>query len=114
MMGTHNNTEGSYEIWALIEYESANDIKQQHAKQFTQHPLLPTTQTMAMLHKQISTLGCICCDIREPLTSSLYLLSSDQSQKDRDDAKKTVPKCKKQPDVTVCALHTNIAQTIRM
>lgn len=63
-----SKNEDSCEIWALIEYETANDHTQQHVKQSTQHPLLPTTEIMAMLHKRISTLDYIRCDTRELLT----------------------------------------------
>mmetsp|Transcript_35537 Transcript_35537/g.64036 ORF Transcript_35537/g.64036 Transcript_35537/m.64036 type:complete len:487 (-) Transcript_35537:224-1684(-) len=126
MMDTNDNNEDSYEIWALIEYETAND---------NDTPNNPLNTPSFRRHKQWQCFpnesalsDYIRRDTGEPLTLPPYSLSPEQSQKMADEAKKAVSSiseefrrfrvraevAKKQADATVRALHTNSVQTTRM
>lgn len=125
-MDTNNNAE-DYEIWALIEYETAdntNDIANNplNTPSFRRHKQWQNFSTESALSDYIRR------DTGEPLTLPPYSLSPEQSQAMQDEAKKAVATiseefrrfrvraevAKKQADATVRALHTNSVQTTRM
>mmetsp|Transcript_26912 Transcript_26912/g.57230 ORF Transcript_26912/g.57230 Transcript_26912/m.57230 type:complete len:324 (+) Transcript_26912:324-1295(+) len=125
-MDNNSNAEDTFEIWALIEYEIAND------GDAANNPLgVPSSRR----HKQwqrFATESALSDHIRrdtgEPLTLPPYSLSPDQSKKVEDDAKRAVASvseefrrfrvraevAKKQADATVRAMHASSVQSTRM
>lgn len=122
----NNDNEHAHEIWALIEYETANDNDATnnplHAPTFRRHKQWQRFATESALSDHIRR------DTGEPLTLPPYSLSPDQSRKMESDAKRAVSSiseefrrfrvraevAKKQADATVRALHSNSVQTTRM
>lgn len=123
-IGDVGNSEDSYEIWALIEYETAtsdnNDAYDPASfKRYKQWNKFTNESALSDYIRR---------DTGEPLTLPPYSLSAEQSQKLAEDAKKAVSSiseefrrfrvraevAKKQADATVRALHSNSVQTTRM
>ncbi|ACI64127.1 predicted protein [Thalassiosira pseudonana CCMP1335] len=123
-IGDVGNSEDSYEIWALIEYETAtsdnNDAYDPSSfKRYKQWNKFTNESALSDYIRR---------DTGEPLTLPPYSLSAEQSQKLAEDAKKAVSSiseefrrfrvraevAKKQADATVRALHSNSVQTTRM
>ena len=112
----------SYEIWALIEYETEQD----------NDAISPLNRTRYKQWKKFANESALSDYIRrdtgEPLSLPPYSLSPDQSAKMNEEAKKQVAivteefrrfrvraeVAKKQADATVRALHSNSVQTTRM
>jgi hypothetical protein len=124
---TNDDGDDSYEIWALIEYETANAdgtdaLNPLNAPSFKRHKQWQKFTNESALSDYIRR------DTGEPLTLPPYSLSPEQSQKVAEEAKKSVASiseefrrfrvraevAKKQADATVRALHTNSVQTTRM
>lgn len=121
------NREYSYEIWALIEYETANSdgadaLNPLNAPSYKRHKKWQKFASESALSDYIRR------DTGEPLTLPPYSLSPKQSQNMAEEAKRSVAAiseefrrfrvraevAKKQADATVRALHTNSVQTTRM
>ena len=116
------SVDDSYEIWALIEYETLQD----------NDALSPQIGTRYKQWKKFANESALSDYIRrdtgEPLSLPPYSLSPDQSAKMSEEAKKQVAivteefrrfrvraeVAKKQADATVRALHSNSVQTTRM
>mmetsp|Transcript_26356 Transcript_26356/g.40585 ORF Transcript_26356/g.40585 Transcript_26356/m.40585 type:complete len:482 (+) Transcript_26356:54-1499(+) len=124
---TNDDGDDSYEIWALIEYETANPdgtdaLNPLNAPSFKRHKQWQKFTNESALSDYIRR------DTGEPLTLPPYSLSPEQSQKMAEEAKRSVASiseefrrfrvraevAKKQADATVRALHTNSVQTTRM
>ena len=125
-IGDAMDSEDSYEIWALLEYETAapeNDaLSPLNAPSFRRHKEWHKFINESALSDYIRR------DTGEPLILPPYSLSPEQSQKMAEDARKAVATiseefrrfrvraevAKKQADATVRALHSNSVQTTRM
>lgn len=118
------DSDDSYEIWALIEYETINEADN--------NPLNTTSyrrnKRWRKFVNESELSDYIRRDTGEPLTLPPYSLSPEQSRRMEADARKAVSAiseefrrfrvraevAKKQADATVRALHTNSVQTTRM
>ena len=118
------DTDDSYEIWALIEYETTSEADN--------NPLNTTSfrryKRWRKFVNESELSDYIRRDTGEPLTLPPYSLSPEQSRRMEADARKAVSAiseefrrfrvraevAKKQADATVRALHTNSVQTTRM
>mmetsp|Transcript_24899 Transcript_24899/g.44840 ORF Transcript_24899/g.44840 Transcript_24899/m.44840 type:complete len:477 (-) Transcript_24899:955-2385(-) len=122
-----NNTE-QYDIWALIEYETANDNDNATNTNPLNTPSFRRHKQWQCFTNESALSDYIRRDTGEPLTLPPYSLSPDQSRKMESDAKKAVASiseefrrfrvraevAKKQADATVRALHTSSVQSTRM
>mmetsp|Transcript_25991 Transcript_25991/g.53876 ORF Transcript_25991/g.53876 Transcript_25991/m.53876 type:complete len:528 (+) Transcript_25991:61-1644(+) len=123
---SNNNSEDLYEIWALLEHETATPDGDALSPLNT-----PSYRRYKEWHRftnESALADYIRRDTGEPLTLPPYSLSPEQSQKIAEDAKKAVASiteefrrfrvraevAKKQADATVRALHSNSVQTTRM
>lgn len=118
----------SYEIWALIEYETDNPDGATDALNPLIAPSFKRHKQWQKFTNESALSDYIRRDTGEPLTLPPYSLSPEQSSKNTEEAKKSVSAiseefrrfrvraevAKKQADATVRALHTNSVQTTRM